>query len=471
MRSFLLVSALVGCRPDLIVGTTSPPPGDTDPRQDGPDGGDSHDGGAEDGGSDDGGSAGGDDGSDGTDGGAGDGGDTGEPDPADRDGWVLVWRDEFDATELDRSLWDVEVNAWGGGNNELQYYTDRPENIRLEDGALIIEAHEESYTGAEGTRSYTSGRVRTRGNGDWTHGRFEARLKVPTGQGMWSAFWMLPTDDAYGGWAASGEIDVMELLGHQPDTVYGTLHYGGSWPNNTHTGAPFTSPSPYSDDFHEFAVEWTEDAFHWFVDGVLVQTQTTWYSDGGAFPAPFDQRFHILLNLAVGGDWPGSPDATTTFPQQLVVDHVRVYKPDDEDPHARDHHADRGHVVHHRGAPTRSHRCADGARVRVMGSGRRSGRHGQRRRLLASHHPHPIDLDGVPVDCQRRLRATGRQHASRGRVRTGHRLQRLRQPRVVSGRRRCVDGVRELHPLPLTPRGGSQAEPGLVSTPRERWEH
>ncbi len=332
MRSFLLVSALVGCRPDLIVGTTSPPPGDTDPRQDGPDGGDSHDGGAEDGGSDDGGSAGGDDGSDGTDGGAGDGGDTGEPDPADRDGWVLVWRDEFDATELDRSLWDVEVNAWGGGNNELQYYTDRPENIRLEDGALIIEAHEESYTGAEGTRSYTSGRVRTRGNGDWTHGRFEARLKVPTGQGMWSAFWMLPTDDAYGGWAASGEIDVMELLGHQPDTVYGTLHYGGSWPNNTHTGAPFTSPSPYSDDFHEFAVEWTEDAFHWFVDGVLVQTQTTWYSDGGAFPAPFDQRFHILLNLAVGGDWPGSPDATTTFPQQLVVDHVRVYKPDDEDP-------------------------------------------------------------------------------------------------------------------------------------------
>ena len=153
-----------------------------------------------------------------------------EVDPAEREGWTLVWRDEFSEDTIDTSKWGFEVNGNGGGNNELQYYTDRAENARIEDGILIIEAKEESYTGNDGTRNYTSARLRTANKGDWKYGRIEARIRPPQGQGIWPAFWMLPTDWIYGGWAASGEIDIMELVGHEPNIVHGTLHYGGPWP-------------------------------------------------------------------------------------------------------------------------------------------------------------------------------------------------------------------------------------------------
>jgi beta-glucanase (GH16 family) len=138
---------------------------------------------------------------------------------------------------------------------------------------------------------------------------------------------MLPSDQEYGGWAASGEIDIMEFLGHELDTVHGTLHYGGAWPRNVSMGRGYkVADADFSEGFHTFALEWQVGEFRWYVDGHHYQTQTRWHSEGVEFPAPFDKRFHLLLNLAVGGNWPGEPDDTTEFPQQFVIDYVRVYR-------------------------------------------------------------------------------------------------------------------------------------------------
>jgi beta-glucanase (GH16 family) len=244
------------------------------------------------------------------------------PPPPPPTNWALVWSDEFDGTDIDLSKWSHEVNAWGGGNNELQYYTDRPTNSFIQDGCLVIQALDETYTGPEGTRDYTSARLRTLNKGDWTYGRLEARMKLPYGQGLWPAFWMLPSGNVYGGWAASGEIDIMELVGHEPNVIHGTIHYGGEWPNNASSGNSWTLPSgDFCDDFHVFALVWQEGVMRWYVDGIHYSTQTSWWTDEGSpFPAPFDQDFHILLNVAVGGNWPGPPDETTVFPQQMAVD-------------------------------------------------------------------------------------------------------------------------------------------------------
>jgi beta-glucanase (GH16 family) len=240
--------------------------------------------------------------------------------------WNLIWSDEFDGTNIDLTKWEHEVNGEGGGNNELQYYTDRELNSLIDDGKLVIRALKENYTGPDGTREYTSARLRTMHRGDWKYGRFEIRAKLPIGQGLWPAIWMLPTDWVYGGWAASGEIDIMELVGHDPVRVYGTLHYGGEWPNNVQSGDSYAlSIGSFTSAFHTFALEWEENEFRWYVDDILYLTQNSWYSDRGSYPAPFNQRFHILLNVAVGGNWPGNPDNTTTFPQTMIVDYVRVY--------------------------------------------------------------------------------------------------------------------------------------------------
>ena len=239
----------------------------------------------------------------------------------------LVWSDEFDGESLDYSKWGVQENAFGGGNDELQIYTDRPKNVRVENGNLVIEAHRDNAGIAGTVREYSSGLVRTKHRGDWKYGRIEVRAKLPIGQGMWPAIWMRPTDDKYGTWASSGEIDIMEYRGQTPNEVLGTLHYGAPWPNNTHSGASYFLPSGgFNDDFHTFDVDWQPGKMVWSVDGKPYQTQTKWHSDGGEFPAPFDERFHLILNLAVGGKFLGAPDATTTFPQQLLVDYVRVYQ-------------------------------------------------------------------------------------------------------------------------------------------------
>jgi len=256
--------------------------------------------------------------------------DDSENDPVEEDlEWQLVWSDEFETDELDTDKWSYQFGTGaseglqGWGNNELQYYTDREENIYIEDEMLHIVARDESYEGMD----YTSARIRTINQGDWRYGRFEFRAKLPEGQGIWPAIWMMPTDDVYGTWAASGEIDIVELVGHEPDIVHGTLHYGGQWPNNNYSGDVYQLDSgKFSDDFHTFTLEWEEGEIRWYVDGDHYQTQDDWFTEGQDFPAPFDERFHLILNLAVGGNWPGSPNETTEFPQELILDYVRVYQ-------------------------------------------------------------------------------------------------------------------------------------------------
>jgi len=243
--------------------------------------------------------------------------------------WRLVWSDEFDGTTLDTTKWSIDVDAKGGGNGELQYYTARPENVRVEDGNLVLTAIKEDYTGDDGQkRHYTSGKVNTRGHADWKYGRMEARIKMPKGQGLWPAFWMMPSEDKYGGWAKSGEIDIAEVIGQRPNIVYGTLHYHDSWPRNQHTGDKFTLPSgDLSDDYHVYAIEWEPGVMRWYLDGNLYETQTKWDTVAAPFPAPFDQNFFFILNFAVGGAWPGKPNSSMEFPQKMLIDYVRVYQP------------------------------------------------------------------------------------------------------------------------------------------------
>ncbi|MBN2528092.1 MAG: family 16 glycosylhydrolase [Deltaproteobacteria bacterium] len=252
-------------------------------------------------------------------------------------GWQLVWRDEFEGNQIDSSKWAYEVNCWGGGNNEQQCYVDDAKNAYVEDGILHIKAIADNPTGetnppdntAMTTLPYSSARLRTKDKGDWKYGRIEARLQLPFGQGIWPAFWMLPTDWEYGGWAASGEIDIMEAVNLSPanNVVYGTLHYGGEWPDNVHSGESVAPDVNVASSFNIYAVEWEAGEIRWYLNDVHYATQTEWTTaSGAAFPAPFDQRFHILLNLAVGGNWPGAPNDSTSFPQEMLVDYVRVYQ-------------------------------------------------------------------------------------------------------------------------------------------------
>jgi len=250
-------------------------------------------------------------------------------------GWALVWSDEFEEAEIDPAKWEHEVNCWGGGNGEDQCYVADAKNSYVEGGVLHIVAIKDAPSGPEGggsgntgivSKGHSSARLRTKNLADFKYGRIEARLRLPFGQGLWPAFWMLPTDEAYGGWAASGEIDIMEAVNLNPsEAVHGTLHYGGAWPENTNTGLSTTPSSNPWENFHLYAVEWEEGEVRWFVDDVHYQTQTEWFSSAAPYPAPFDQPFHILLNVAVGGSWPGPPDSSTTFPQEMLVDYVRVF--------------------------------------------------------------------------------------------------------------------------------------------------
>ncbi len=244
------------------------------------------------------------------------------------DSLTLVWSDEFDGASLDPETWYFESGDGsqygipGWGNNELQYY--QPNNAQLEDGLLKIEAREEAVNGF----SYTSARINTRDRFAFEYGRIEARIRLPGGQGLWPAFWLLPQDGRYGGWAASGEIDVMEAInlgGSGGNQIHGTIHYGGEWPNNQSSGAAYVAPMNAREEFHTYAVEWDSGEIRWYVNDVLFAMQNSWTSTGGPFPAPFDEPFYILLNVAVGGNWPGAPDASTVFPVTMEVDWIRVY--------------------------------------------------------------------------------------------------------------------------------------------------
>jgi beta-glucanase (GH16 family) len=243
--------------------------------------------------------------------------------------WKLVWSDEFDGPDgsmPDPNKWSIIRNGSGFGNQELQYYTDRPANLHIEHGKLVITARKEPFKGPDGiARDYTSARLETAGHFQQKYGRFEARIKMPNGQGIWPAFWMLGDDFNSGGWPECGEIDIMENVGFEPGTIHGTLHGPGYSGSNNLTAA-YTLPDhqAVSDDFHVFAVEWTPEAIRFYIDSHLFETQTV-----ASIPSNkrwvFDHPFYILLDLAVGGRWPGSPDTTTPFPATMLVDYVRVY--------------------------------------------------------------------------------------------------------------------------------------------------
>ncbi|WP_434951469.1 family 16 glycosylhydrolase [Shewanella sp. HL-SH4] len=280
-------------------------------------------------------------------------------------GWQMVWQDEFDGTEVDSSKWSFAVDCFGGGNDEAQCYTARSENSQVAQGLLTITALRETFSGpavndsdpnydpldTSKTLDYTSARLVSKNKGDWKYGRFEIRAKLPQGQGTWPAIWMLPTDWVYGPWAGSGEIDIMEAVnlktvtnGGEPESaVHGTLHFGKTWPNNVYSGQDYALPNAQnpSDDFHVYALEWQEDEIRWYVDDVHYATQRSsgWYSQyidengntvNAPDDAPFNQQFHMLLNLAVGGSWAANVNNTgideSVFPQAMQIDYVRVYE-------------------------------------------------------------------------------------------------------------------------------------------------
>ncbi len=281
--------------------------------------------------------------------------------------WELVWQDEFDGNQIDSKKWNHEVNCAGGGNNEKQCYTDAAENSFVADGKLNIVAMP-AEEGAE--KPYTSARMTTQYKADFKYGRFEARIKLPSGQGSWPAFWMLPTDSVYGEWPRSGEIDIVESVnlkvedseGNVENHIHGTLHYGQAWPDNDSSGKSyeFADGINPADDFHTYAVEWQEGEIRWYVDDYLYATQRKsevrynskdqavglahkgWYTEyydpiSGELTtywdaAPYDQEFFMILNLAVGGDWPenvnnlGIDEAAFANGQSMQVDYVRVYQ-------------------------------------------------------------------------------------------------------------------------------------------------
>lgn len=234
-------------------------------------------------------------------------------------GWVLDWHDEFDGKVLDKTRWVAETGGHGWGNQELQYYTGRPENLRVDGGNLVIEARREDYQGSK----YTSARIKTAGLVERTYGRYEARIKIPRGQGIWPAFWMLGADISSSGWPRSGEIDIMEIIGKEPNLVYGTLHGPGYSGAKAFGKSLALEQGAYADDYHVYAVEWEPREIRWYRDGILYHTARPDMVSGDWV---FEHPFFVLLNLAVGGAWPGNPDASTPFPRQMLVDYVRVYK-------------------------------------------------------------------------------------------------------------------------------------------------
>ena len=250
--------------------------------------------------------------------------------PASQKPWTLVWSDEFDGangSSPDATKWNLETGGGGWGNNELEYYTKRPQNAHLQDGMLVIQALKETYTGPDNVkRNYTSARLNTAGRFQLTYGRVEARLKVPYGQGLWPAFWMLGSNAGQAGWPGCGEIDIMENIGREPSMVHGTIH-GPSYSGASGIGASYSlaGGQRFADHFHIFAVEWELNVIRFYVDNNLYQTITPANLPGGANWV-FEHPFFIILNVAVGGSWPGNPDATTVFPQTMTVDYVCVYQ-------------------------------------------------------------------------------------------------------------------------------------------------
>ena len=249
--------------------------------------------------------------------------DSGEPT------YTLRWADDFEGptgNAPDQANWIYDIGGNGWGNNELETYTDRIDNAHLDgDGHLIIKVLKETLRGPDGIeRNYTSARLLTKSKFTQRYGRIEARIKIPFGQGIWPAFWMLGADIDKLGWPACGEIDIMECVGREPAVNHGSLHGPGYSGASPLTGT-YTLPAgqKFADDFHAFAIEWEPTAIRFYVDGNLYHTKQP--ADTSGKPWVFDHPFFLILNVAVGGNFPGKPDETTTFPQTMTVDYVRVY--------------------------------------------------------------------------------------------------------------------------------------------------
>ena len=244
-----------------------------------------------------------------------------------REGWDIVWQDEFDGESLDINKWSHEVGGHGFGNNELQYYTDDSSNSFVDNGILHIRAkYEPAGIGSPNNlRNFSSARLRTVGKGDWQYGRIDVKAKIALGQGIWPAIWMLPSDWIYGGWPKSGEIDIMEHVGHDEGRIHGSVHTESY---NHIIGTQRTNSKLIENVktlFHIYSIEWSEQKIDFFIDDTLHFTfKNDFINDFRTWP--FNERFHLLLNVAVGGNWPGPPNNTTVFPQDMEVDYVRVYE-------------------------------------------------------------------------------------------------------------------------------------------------
>ncbi len=241
----------------------------------------------------------------------------------DIEGYELLWHDEFEEEKLDETIWNYEPHEPGWTNEELQEYTTSTDNVFIRDGNLIIKA-------IDNNGYYTSGKITTQNKQDFLYGKVVARAKVPEGQGLWPAIWMMPKEESYyGQWPKCGEIDIMEVLGSQTDTAYGTVHYGE--PHAEQQGTVVLDNGTFASDFHEYSVEWEPGEMRFYIDGNLYHTVNDWFTAENdvekPYPAPFDQPFFVQMNLAVGGTWPGNPDDTTDFSKaEFEVDYVRVYQ-------------------------------------------------------------------------------------------------------------------------------------------------
>ena len=248
------------------------------------------------------------------------------------EGYSLLWNDEFNGNELNMDIWNYEPHEPGWTNNELQEYTTSTDNVFIRDGHVVIKALE--TTDENGNPYYTSGKITSQNKKDFMYGKVVISAKVPEGQGLWPALWMMPTDESYyGQWPKCGEIDIMEVLGNQVDTAYGTLHYGEPHAEQQGT-VVLTDGSTFASEFHEYSVEWEPGEFRYYIDGEHYLTINDWFTavngeDEKPYPAPFNQPFFVQMNLAVGGNWPGNPDETTDFDNaEFEIDYVRVYQKD-----------------------------------------------------------------------------------------------------------------------------------------------
>ena len=245
------------------------------------------------------------------------------------DGYTLLWHDEFSGAAMDDTIWSYDPHEPGWTNEELQEYTESTDNVFTRDGMMVLKAIK--TTDANGNDYYTSGKIKSQNKEDFMYGKVVARAKVPEGKGLWPAIWMMPTDESYyGQWPKCGEIDIMEVLGSDTTTAYGTVHYGAHHAEQQGTVVK-TSPD-FAADFHEYSVEWEPGEMRWYIDDELYLTVNDWFSavegeEEKPYPAPFNQTFFVQMNLAVGGTWPGNPDETTNFDNaEFLIDYVRVYQ-------------------------------------------------------------------------------------------------------------------------------------------------